>query len=64
MEAGETLYEVAEASATVTADLYTRDRGPTRNSLLVRPDSKPNVVGGCSFATFVAGVEDTARLDE
>ena len=35
MEAGETLYEVAEASATATADLHTRDRGPTRNSLLM-----------------------------
>ena len=35
MEAGETLYEVAEARATATADLYTKDRVPTRNSLLM-----------------------------
>jgi uncharacterized protein YjiS (DUF1127 family) len=34
MEAGETLYEVAEASASATADLHSKDRGPTANSLL------------------------------
>jgi hypothetical protein len=34
MEAGETLYEVAEDSAATIADLPSKDRGPTPNSLL------------------------------
>ena len=34
MEAGETLYEIAEASAADTADLDPKDGGPTPNSLL------------------------------
>ena len=34
MEAGETFYEVAEASDAATADLHTKDRGPTPNSFL------------------------------
>jgi len=35
-----------------------------RGCKLRRPDSNPNVVCGRSFAAFVAGIEDTARLDE
>jgi uncharacterized protein YjiS (DUF1127 family) len=34
MKAGETLYEIAEASVAATADLHPKDRGPTPSSLL------------------------------
>jgi uncharacterized protein YjiS (DUF1127 family) len=34
MEAGEALHEIADASATATADLHPKDREPTCNSLL------------------------------
>jgi uncharacterized protein YjiS (DUF1127 family) len=34
IEAGETLYEVAEASPTASAQLHSKDRGPMPNSLL------------------------------
>ena len=34
METGATLYEVTEASAATTADLHSKDRGATPNSLL------------------------------
>ena len=34
MEAGETLYEVAETSDTAAADVHPEDRGRTPNSLL------------------------------
>ena len=34
MEAGETLYEIAEASVAATADLHPKDRGTTPSSLL------------------------------
>jgi uncharacterized protein YjiS (DUF1127 family) len=34
MEIGETLHEIADASATAAADLHPKDREPTCNSLL------------------------------
>ena len=34
MEAGEALHEIADTSATATADLHPKDREPTCNSLL------------------------------